>query len=94
MQVTEVTATGSLPLGSASGTGVPRRIKGFVLTPAAAVANAVIRNNGAAGTVRLTLNAALSGTSAVAMIPGDALVFETDCHVTLTGAGALLYAFE
>jgi hypothetical protein len=77
----ELTATGSIASG-------PAVIYGFTLTPAAAVATAVIREGGGAGTVVMTLQAAANGGSVVVTLCMNI----QDPHVTLAGAGALFTA--
>ncbi len=55
-----------------------------VLTPAGAASTVDIRENGAAGTVIMSLQAAANGDS----VPSPAFRFEGQLHVTLAGAGA------
>lgn len=65
-------------------------VQSITLTPAAAVANVVLRDFGATGTIKTTLQAAANGGSIV-WIAGDAKagpLFTDGVHVTLTGAGA------
>jgi hypothetical protein len=78
------TATGDI---DTSGARVP--IAGFVLTPAAAVATAVVRKGGSGGTIVLSLQAAANGASVVCDIPST---IESP-HVTLGGTGVLFTAF-
>jgi hypothetical protein len=61
-----------------------------VLTPAAAVATAVIREGGSGGTIVMSLQAAASGASVVVAF-ADPMVI-ADPHVTLGGAGVLFSA--
>lgn len=75
------TATGDISVG-------PATIYGFVLTPAAAVATAVIREGGSGGTIVMSLQAAANGSSAIVMFPMSI----ADPHVTLAGAGVLFSA--
>ena len=77
------TATGDISAG-------PAVLWGFVLTPAAAVATAVIRENGSGGTIVMSLQAAANGNSAVVAFAGPMTLM--DPHVTLGGAGVLFSA--
>lgn len=74
---------------AATGTvfATPAMIVSVVLTPAAATATLVLRNGGAGGTTKLTLQALVSGNSAVWMSPYP-IRCGTDIHATLAGAGA------
>ncbi len=66
-------------------------VHSVVLTPAAATATLVVRTGGASGTIKLTLQAAADGPSAVWSAGHDAgALFPNGVHVTLTGAGALV----
>jgi len=77
------TATGNISVG-------PATIWGFVLTPAAATATAVIRENGSGGTIVMSLQAAANGNSVVVAFEGPMPLM--DPHVTLGGAGVLFSA--
>lgn len=77
-------ATGDITIG-----GARLPIQGFVLTPAAAVATAVIKKGGSGGTTVISLQAAANGASVVCNIP----ITIEDAHVTLAGAGVLFTAF-
>jgi hypothetical protein len=76
-----MTATGDIAVG-------PAMLHGAILTPAAAVATAVIRENGSGGTIRVSLQAAANGSSVVAELHMPI----QDPHVTLGGAGVLFTA--
>jgi hypothetical protein len=77
------TATGDITAG-------PAVLYGFVLTPAAAVATAVIREGGSGGTIRMALQAAANGGSVVVAFAVPMTLI--DPHVTLSGVGALFAA--
>jgi hypothetical protein len=62
----------------------------YILTPAAAASTLVIRDNGAGGTIKVSLSAGANGPSMVVPVPGGEK-FSTDCHATITGAGAEAY---
>jgi hypothetical protein len=75
------TATGDISVG-------PATLHRVVLTPAAAVATAVIKEGGSGGTTVMALQAAANGNSVVVEGP----FFIQDPHVTLGGAGVLFSA--
>lgn len=75
------TATGDITVG-------PATLHRVVLTPAAAVATAVIREGGSGGTIVLALQAAANGSTVVVEGPMPIL----DPHLTLGGTGALFAA--
>jgi hypothetical protein len=77
------TASGDISVG-------PAVLHGFVLTPAAAVVTAVIRENGSGGTIVMSLQAAANGNSVV--VTFDEAMTLMDPHVTLGGAGVLFSA--
>ena len=74
-----LTATGNV--GSANGGD----LISIVLTPAAAVATAVVREGGSGGTIILALQAAANGASVQHLFRG--LAYAGQLHVTLAGAG-------
>ena len=73
--------TSTANVGDANG----GEIDSVVLTPAAAVATAVVRENGSGGTIILALQAAANGGSVQHIFRG--LVYSGQLHVTLAGAG-------
>ena len=78
--------------GDAVAVTKPASVFSVILTPAAALATAVIRTNGASGTIKATLQAPASGGSAV-WTSGDSnngVLYNKGVHVTITGAGALV----
>lgn len=84
MELTRVTATGTV---KATG-GV---VKQVIVTPAAAIVTLVLRDGGAGGTTKLEAQAAASGGTVQINMANDGLIFSTDVHATITGAGALCY---
>jgi signal transduction histidine kinase len=77
---TEITATGTFRTGAT-------RVCSIILTAAAAAVTAIIRDNGAGGTVRATLAAPIGISAIWTSDPG--IAFGTDVHVTLSGAGVV-----
>ena len=73
-----------------TGTGTVRsgatRVCSILLTPAAVDTTVIVRDNGVAGTIRASLAAVANGSS-VFWESDLGIVFNTDVHVTLTGAG-------
>ena len=76
-----LTSTGDIAVG-------PAMLHGAILTPAAAVATAVIREGGSGGTIVMSLQAAANGSSVV-IEPHMPI---RDPHLTLGGAGGLFTA--
>jgi hypothetical protein len=72
-----MTATGDVAVG-------PAVIHGLILTPAAAVATAVLREGGVSGAIRVSLQAAANGPSLV--VDAGSMPIR-DPHVTLAGVG-------
>lgn len=81
--LTQVTATGDVV------TAVPAYLRSVVLTPAAAVSTLEVRD-GSGGVVRLKLQAAANGNSAVWRAGSkQGVQFSSSIHATLSGAGAV-----
>ena len=80
MELTRVTATGTVKTTGAI-------VKLVILIPAAAATTLVLRDGGAGGTVKLSLQAPISGQSVPVPMP-DGVTFATDIHATLVGAAA------
>lgn len=85
MQLTEQAATAGNTIKASK-----TKVKKVILTPVAALATLVLKDGGAGGAVRLTLQAVAGGQS-IPIDFDDGLSFGTDVHVILTGAGALAY---
>lgn len=61
----------------------------------ATAGSAVLRDGGAGGTVKMTINTPASAAAHIAIpIPSPGLAFDTDCHVTLTTADAITVVFK
>lgn len=82
MTQTEISATGTFK-------ATPTAVKAVTITAAAAAATVIIRDGGAGGTVRISLNAPVGASSSVAYLY-DPVWFATDVHCTIGGAGALV----
>lgn len=79
---TMLTATGQVQ--DAAGNNLPRtRIKGFAYV--ASVAGSItLRDGGASGSVKATIP--IGAASDSVLLPGEGLLFQTDVHLTITGA--------
>lgn len=67
--------------------GARTRVKGLVITPTATSAGSVVlKDGGASGTARLTINvdAGNNGNVSNIVIPGEGIVFDTDVYLDLT----------
>jgi hypothetical protein len=83
MTVTQISATGTFKADFT-------QVKFIMLTPAAATATLVVRDGGAGGTTRVSMQALTSGGSvSIGPFP-DPITFATDVHCTIGGAGALV----
>jgi hypothetical protein len=84
-QLAYATATGDAAVAGAGGN--PRTLYGVVLTPAAALSTVEVRD-GSGGAIRLKLQAAASGSSAIWSDP-NGVTFSSSIHLTLAGASAV-----
>lgn len=74
---TLLSATGNISAG-------PCRLKGLYMVAAALAGTVVIRDGGAGGTTRASF-ATPAGVGAVYIeLPGEGILFRTDCHATIT----------
>lgn len=83
---------------TATGAVVPRgaRLRGlhFNDTSGGTAGSVVLRDGGAGGTVKLTINTPGQGASNDVMIPGAGIVFDTDIHVTLTNVDGVTVFYQ
>lgn len=72
------------------------RLRGVYFRPGAAAGSVVFRDDGASGTIILTLNTPdNTGASVYSKLPGGGISFGTDLHVTLTNsAGVTVFYAE
>lgn len=83
-----VTATGTL-------VSVPATVVGLYYAAGASAGSVVLRDNGAGGTVKLTLQTpASAGFGAFVPIGGGGLQFNTDVHATLTNAVGVTVIYQ
>lgn len=91
---TPLAATGQVL--DAGGTAIGRsRVKGLFIIPGALAGTVVLRDGGAAGPIKTTINTvALATFPTYIPIPGEGLLFQRDIHGTLTDATSvtLFYA--
>lgn len=76
------TATGTLVSGRFS-------LTDFIIACGAAAGSVVFRDGGASGATLLTIDTPAGVGSTVIMNLSGRLIFNTDCHVTLTNATAI-----
>ncbi len=83
-----IIATGQLT--DALGNNLARcRLRGFYVIGGAGAGTVVLRDGGAGGPIRLTLNTVGSATAPVYMLlPGEGMLFRTNVHATLTTTGS------
>ena len=82
--VLSVTAT-------ADGTMVagPARIKGILLTTTSSAGSVVLKDGGASGTARLTLNTPAVAEMFNALLPGEGIRFTSDVYVDVTNVSSV-----
>lgn len=70
------------------------RVKAIYIVPAAGAGSVVLRDGGASGSVKITLNTMASSTSEdYVIMPGEGLLFQTDVHATLTTVTSLMVIY-
>ncbi len=82
--VLSATATGDGTLVAA-----PARIKGMVITTTTGAGSVVLKDGGASGTTRLTLNTPAVAEMFNALLPGQGIRFYTDVYVDLTNVSSI-----
>lgn len=81
-------------------TSSPCRVRGIYVRGAATAGTLVLKDGGASGTTKITLNTPAYGTDTAGgvyiEIPGGGVLFSTSCHATLTTADGvtIFYAAE
>ena len=81
LHATKLTATGTV-------VGRRTRIRGIY---AGAAGSIVLRDGGATGTTKLELTV---GANTDYNLPGSGIVFDTDCHATLTTTSDVTFLYE
>ena len=82
--VSSATATGTGTLVS-QGT----RIKGILLTTTTSTGTVTLRDGGASGTTKITLNTPAVAEMFNALLPAEGVVFRTDVHVTISNVASV-----
>lgn len=67
----------------------PARIKGIMLTTTTTAGAVVLKDGGASGTVRLTLNTPAVAEMFNALLPGEGIRFTTDVYVDVTDVSSI-----
>ena len=76
------TADGTLVSG-------PARIKGVLLTTTSSAGSVVLKDGGASGTTRMTLNTPAVADMFNALLPGEGVRFTTDVYVDVTNVSSV-----
>ncbi len=67
----------------------PARIKGIMLTTTTTAGSVVLKDGGASGTTRLTLNTPAVAEMFNALLPGEGIRFTTDVYVDVTDVSSI-----
>lgn len=76
------TADGTLVAG-------PARIKGILLTTTSSAGSVVLKDGGASGTTRMTLNTPAVAEMFNALLPGEGVRFTSDVYVDVTNVSSV-----
>jgi hypothetical protein len=76
------TADGTLVAG-------PARIKGILLTTTSSAGSVVLKDGGASGTTRMTLNTPAVAEMFNALLPGEGIRFTSDVYVDVTNVSSV-----
>ena len=91
LATTPITATGQFQDATAAGDLGRVRVKAVYIVPAAAAGSLVLRDGGASGAVRATINTVGSVTQPTyLLLPGEGIVFRNDVHGTVTNLGSAM----
>ena len=79
-----LTTTGQMK-GQNDGNIGRARVRAIYIVPAAGAGSVVLRDGGASGAIKTTVNTLAASTSSTYLIlPGEGLLFNTDIHATAT----------
>lgn len=67
----------------------PARVKGVLLTTTSTAGSVVLKDGGASGTVRMTLNTPAVAEMFNALLPGEGVRFTTDVYVDVTDVSSV-----
>lgn len=67
----------------------PARIKGILLTTTTSAGSVVLKDGGASGTTRMTLNTPAVAEMFNALLPGEGVRFTTDVYVDVTNVSSV-----
>lgn len=65
------------------------RVKSLVLTATATAGSVVLRDGGASGTVRITLNTPAAADFHNILLPGEGVLFTSDVYVDVTNVSSV-----
>jgi len=67
------------------------RVKAIYIIPDSAAGSVVLKDGGASGTVKATINTLASSTTPdYILLPGEGLLFQTDVYVDVTSIGSVM----
>lgn len=87
VQSANITSTGAAVAG-------PCRLKALYFRHTATAGKVVLRDGGATGTVKLTLDAEAAAGVKQLQLPEGGMVFDTDVHATLTNVDSLTVIYR
>ena len=67
----------------------PARVKGILLTTTTTAGSVVLKDGGASGTTRLTMNTPAVAEMFNALLPGEGIRFTTDVYVDVTDVSSV-----
>lgn len=67
----------------------PARVKGVLLTTTSTAGSVVLKDGGASGTARMTLNTPAVAEMFNALLPGEGVRFTTDVYVDVTDVASV-----
>ena len=86
MQTDVLSATATADGTMVSG---PARIKGILITTTSSAGSVVLKDGGASGTTKLTLNTPAVAEMFNALLPAEGIRFTTDVYVDVTNVGSV-----
>ena len=69
--------------------GARTRVKSLVITPTSTAGSVVLKDGGASGVSRITINTTTSTVPFTVFIPGEGVVFDNNVYGTLTNVAAI-----
>ena len=76
---------------SGAATTARARVRGMVVEPGGSTGSVIIKDGGASGTTRMTLNTVASATQPTyLLLPGEGVLFDTSVYVDVTSIGSVM----